>query len=201
MAYPQQAFPRPSKLKCRPTSTPHGPGLPAGSTSPGTYRVLGLNVPARVHSMPTMRREPLCPFRVLPCTGGSVSRHLERHYPFLIAHTGSCAGPTPSHSLRPWPRSVGPCRLLPAPAGNRPFPTLSPQVFPQVPGPLPRWDPMVHSPVSSHRTSAFPWFLKGRLPHKPYSDFTTGVYFGAAVIPSCSGPQVCSPPRSLLPQS
>jgi hypothetical protein len=33
---PKQAFPLPSRLKCRPTYTPHGPGLPAGSTSPGT---------------------------------------------------------------------------------------------------------------------------------------------------------------------
>jgi len=32
-----------------------------------------------------------------------------------------------------------------------------------------------------------------------YSDFSTARYFGAAVIHSCSGPQVCSPPRSLLP--
>ena len=36
MAYPQQAFPLPSKLKCRPTYTPHGSSLPAGSTPPGT---------------------------------------------------------------------------------------------------------------------------------------------------------------------
>ena len=33
----------------------------------------------------------------------------------------------------------------------------------------------------------------------PCSDFRTGRNFGAAVILSCSGPQVCSPPRSLLP--
>ena len=33
----------------------------------------------------------------------------------------------------------------------------------------------------------------------PCSDFRTGLNFGAAVIRSCSGPQVCSPPRSLLP--
>ena len=33
----------------------------------------------------------------------------------------------------------------------------------------------------------------------PCSDFSTGRHFGAAVMPSCSGPQVCSPPRSLLP--
>jgi len=33
----------------------------------------------------------------------------------------------------------------------------------------------------------------------PYSDFRTARFFEAAVIHSCSGPQVCSPPRSLLP--
>ena len=37
------------------------------------------------------------------------------------------------------------------------------------------------------------------LSNMPYSDFSTARFFGAAVIPSCSGPQVCSPPRSLLP--
>jgi hypothetical protein len=44
-----------------------------------------------------------------------VYRHLERHYPSLIAHTGSCARPTPSHSLRPRPRSwvlAGCCQPL-----------------------------------------------------------------------------------------
>ena len=36
--------------------------------------------------------------------------------------------------------------------------------------------------------------------HKfPCSDLSTDPYFGAAVICSCLGPPVCSPPRSLLP--
>ena len=36
--------------------------------------------------------------------------------------------------------------------------------------------------------------------HKfPCSDLSTDPYFGAAVIRSCLGPPVCSPPRSLLP--
>ena len=33
------------------------------------HRFPGLNVPARVHLMPTMHREPLCPVRVLPIRG------------------------------------------------------------------------------------------------------------------------------------
>ena len=94
---------------------------------------------------------------------GGVYRYLERHYPLIIAHTGSCTRPKPSRCLRS-PYTAGLCRLSPVPAGRWPFPTLSPRVFPQVPGPLPRWDPMVHMPVPTHRTSAFPTLQEGRLP-------------------------------------
>jgi hypothetical protein len=48
------------------------------------------------------------------------------------------------------PYGTGLCRLPPAPAGCWIFPVLSPQIFPQVSGPLPRWASMVLSPVSSH---------------------------------------------------
>jgi hypothetical protein len=48
------------------------------------------------------------------------------------------------------PYSTGLCRSLPVPAAYWTFPVLSPQIFPQVSGPLPRWVPMVLSPVSSH---------------------------------------------------
>jgi hypothetical protein len=37
------------------------------------------------------------------------------------------------------------CRLLRAPAGSRPFPALFPQIFPRVPGPLPRLPPWCSS--------------------------------------------------------
>lgn len=36
---------------------------------------------------------------------------------------------------------MSPCRLLRAPAGSRPLPALSPRIFPQMPGPLPRRSP------------------------------------------------------------
>jgi len=141
------------------------------------------------------------PFALSGCypSRSGVYRHLERHYPLIIAHTGSCARPKPSRCLR-FPYTASLCRLSPAPAGRWSFPTLFPRVFPQVPGPLPRWDPMVHMPVSSHRTSAFPRLQEGRLPHLPAQRLQYGTVNEAAVISLCSGPQVCSPPRSLPPQ-
>jgi len=74
------------------------------------------------------------------------------------------------------PYSTGPCRLLPVPAGYWTFPVLSPQIFPQVSGPLPRWVPTVLSPVSSHGNigllhpfsgSTFPPLSRKRLPTGP----------------------------------
>jgi len=58
---------------------------------------------------------------------------------------------------------VSPCalslrRLLRTPAGRRPFPALSPQIFPQLPGPLPRrslWCTYSFLPTG-HRPSPFP---------------------------------------------
>jgi len=57
----------------------------------------------------------------------------------------------------------------------------------------------VRVPVSSPKTSAFPSFGPGRRSTKSVQRFQSGALFEAAVIRSCSGPQVCSPPRSLLP--
>jgi hypothetical protein len=58
----------------------------------------------------------------------------------------------------------------------------------------------VHVPVSSPKTAAFPPFGPGRRSTMPMQRLQHGALFEAAVIPSCSGPQVCSPPRSLLPR-
>ncbi len=57
----------------------------------------------------------------------------------------------------------------------------------------------VHVPVSSLKTSAFPAFGPGRRYTISVQRLQYGRFFEAAVIHSCSGPQVCSPPRSLLP--
>jgi hypothetical protein len=56
---------------------------------------------------------------------GGIDCRLDQHYPILIAPTGSCARPVPSFGLKPKLASAGLCRLLQAPAGNWPFPTLS----------------------------------------------------------------------------
>ena len=99
-----------------------------------------------------------------------------------------------------YPNTAGFCKLLRVPAGRWPFPTLSLRVFLQMPGPLPRRIPMVHLPVSSHRNIGLPPVRKRPASHNlPHSDFSTGLYFGAAVIPLCSSRWICLPPRSLLP--
>ena len=62
-----------------------------------------------------------------------------------------------------YPRAVDLCRLLPAPAGNRPFPTLSLRVLPKMPGPLPRRSagctyllvPLQHRPSPKEHRSAY----------------------------------------------
>src|SRR5216684_3501677 len=49
-----------------------------------------------------------------------------------------------------------------------------------------------------HRPS--PVHYRGRLPACPRrNDFMTDPFFETAAISLCSGPQVCSPPRSFLP--
>jgi hypothetical protein len=65
--------------------------------------------------------------------------------------------------------------------------------------PSPPAAPEVHMPVSSLTTSAFPPFGPGRRSTIPMQRLQHGALFEAAVMPSRAGPQVCSPPRSLLP--
>src|SRR5262249_38896422 len=127
-----------------------------------------------------------------------VSHHVSGHYPTFIARTDSCASPQPSHclggTLGEWGyagcrqplRGGGPSRRCAA--------HLSLRAWTPTPAAL-----EVHVPVSSPKTSAFPPFGPGRRSTKPVQRLQHGALFEAAVIPSCSGPQVCSPPRSLLP--
>ena len=60
--------------------------------------------------------------------------------------------PVQTHSLllRLLTSSMGLCRLSPVPAACWTFPVLSPLILPWVSGPVPRWVPVVLSPVSSH---------------------------------------------------
>ncbi len=56
-----------------------------------------------------------------------ISCNIDRRYSTLIALTSSCARPKPSRNLGLSPCATSLCRLLRAPAGSWPFPTLSPQ--------------------------------------------------------------------------
>jgi hypothetical protein len=67
---------------------------------------------------------------------GDLPHLLGGHYPAFFAPTGSCAKPMPSSRLGSRPRTRGLRRLLPAPAGHRPFPTFSLPIFPCVSGPI-----------------------------------------------------------------
>jgi hypothetical protein len=70
---------------------------------------------------------------------------------------------------------------------------------------LDAWTPtpaalVVHGPVSSHKTSAFPTLGTGRRSASPCQATSRPVPdFGAAVIRFASGLQMCWPPRSLPP--
>jgi hypothetical protein len=73
------------------------------------------------------------------------------------------------------PITTGLCRLLPVPAGRWPFPTLSSQAFLKVPGPIPRWVSVVHSPVTSHRNIGLPRISSGSAsPQLPAQRFQCG---------------------------
>src|SRR6266699_1862307 len=131
---------------------------------------------------------------------GDVNRLLRGHYSPVIAPTDSCVDPTRSPLLRPKPRSRSLGRLRPAPAAGGTFPTLSLRILPCVPGPLSRRSRGVHLPVSSSTSSAFPRTLSRSASRvSPSKRFHDGSLFETAAISLCSGPQVCSPPRSFLP--
>jgi hypothetical protein len=123
---------------------------------------------------------------------------VSRCYPAFIAPTGSCASPQPSPCL--WSHlgqrvCAGCCQPR---LGGGPSRRYSAHLSLRAWTPTPA-APKVHMPVSSLRTSAFPPFGPGRRSTMSVQRLQYGALFEAAVISSCSGPQVCSPPRSLLP--
>src|ERR1017187_6827399 len=131
---------------------------------------------------------------------GDVNRLLRGHYAPVIALTDSFVDPTRSPLLRPKPRSRSLCRLRPAPAAGGTFPTLSLCILTCVSGPLSRRFRGVPLPVSSSTSSAFPRTLSRSASRiYPSKRFHDGSLFETAAISLCSGPQVCSPPRSFLP--
>jgi hypothetical protein len=85
-------------------------------------------------------RAPLPPCRCYRLWGETSSASSEGVTPpssLLLAHASDHYPP----STFGFPPAVGLCRLLPAPAAQWPFPTLSLPIFPHVLGPLPRLPP------------------------------------------------------------
>ena len=100
------------------------------------------------------------------------THHVSGHSPTCIALTGSCASPQPSRCLG-YPRTVGLCRLLSAPAGRRTFPTFSLRICPCVLGPLPRWLLRCSYPFLPSRHRPSPRSDRVGAPQCPCSDFST----------------------------
>jgi hypothetical protein len=92
------------------------------------YQCLRVQSPLLVSSLRAIAvpRAPLSLQGVNP-SECHISCDIDRRYSTLFAHTGSCAGPKPSRNLGLSPCATSLCRLLRAPAGSWPFPTLSPQ--------------------------------------------------------------------------
>ena len=89
---------------------------------------------------PPSAQSPFAPMSVLPPWGETSSASSEGITPpssLLLAHASDHYPP----STFGFPYAVGLCRLLPAPAAQWPFPTLSLPIFPHVLGPLPRLPP------------------------------------------------------------
>ena len=100
------------RLKCWPTYTPPRVGL-----LPDSFPLRGATIPGSasgVHLEPPSAQSPFAfPGRYLRKRG--VQRHVGGRYASFVAHTGSCAGPTPSRLLRSslvWRVFAGRCQPL-----------------------------------------------------------------------------------------
>ena len=115
----------------------HTPTAPAVYTHPNLHGYIPryhLNV-CGVTPMGVTR----CPEPLRPVPRGEYLLHLGGHYSPIIATTGSCASPDSSARLRVSPSATGLRGSLSVPASTGTFPSLSPNVFPQMPEPVPRW--------------------------------------------------------------
>ena len=145
------------------------------------------------------RPEPLCLDPALPdpraasrATSGGVGS-LPRSYGLMRQTT-----PLPLPSVSPL--APGLRRLQSAPAAAWPFPTLFRIPFPTC---LDPYSGCLWSALARFFPQSFglPRDQRRVGPrNRPASDFSPVHHFGVAVIPLCSGPQVCSPPRSLPPR-
>jgi hypothetical protein len=139
LAFHLCAFPSAAMFKCWRTCTPHtlslrtNSSLLRGSAYPGSE--------SGDHPGTAKCPEPLCPHVGVTVLGGDVfsasSEGVTPPSSLLLAHASDHYPP----STFGFPHAVGLCRLLPAPAAQWSFPTLSLPIFPHVLGPLPRLPP------------------------------------------------------------
>src|SRR6516162_10441763 len=108
--------------------------------------------------------ESLCLMSALPSSGRRVPPPPRTLLPVLRSYGLMRQSRVALLDFGFWPRSWSLRRLLPAPAATGILPTLSLQICPRMPGPLPRRSHRVHLPVSSSVSSAFPWAAEDRLP-------------------------------------
>ena len=107
----------------------------------------------------------------------------------------SCANPVGSPVLRLFTSFQESRQVAASPCCQRHLPDSILQIFPQMPGPLPRRSPRVLLPVSSSRSSAFPKALKGRLPVS-----TANAIFPRAIFRGCRHFFMFRPPSLLASQ-
>src|SRR5262252_7961852 len=110
------------------------------------------------------RQAPRAPLPPIRCYlhGEDVLRHLERHYPFFLAHTDSCAKPLPSFRFQVPPLFERSLQVAASPCCVKALPNAISVVLPYVPGPLlqllPRcclpFLPLGHWPSPSEHGSA-----------------------------------------------
>ena len=199
LAFPLWACPRRSGSSADSHTPQHARGLPKGSPLCSARATTRPCVRTR-HAIEAARRpEPLRPDPVLPRPGRRPAPPREGLAPF-VARTGSCARPHLSRR----PRSSLRLRVF---AGcGQPLLRCGPSQRYSVLPSLRAWTPTpaasrVHLPASSPGASAFPAIRSGSaLRNSRRATSRRKHHFGAAVIPLCSGPQACSPPRSLPPR-
>jgi hypothetical protein len=148
------------------------------------------SLPCRALRDPVRRRHPaVSVVSWTPSAGATLPSALLRTHAPILPPLRAAGRPSATKS---WQVAVSPC-------GEEDLPDvlsaqLSRRAWPSTPAAR-----VVPRPVSSHTTAAFPPFGPGRRSTRSVPRFPYGALCEAGVLSACSGPQVCAPPRSLLP--